>query len=120
MSTSLLDLNAEDLKQILRIRLQQEAYEKRIADILARARARPKPKNEPHFPWRQQPRLREVIGKCLRKSSRPLSVVEIYEATLATGYHWRSKDPLNALNVKMYTDRTFKKVSPGHFSMRNP
>jgi len=47
-----------------------------------------------------------------------MSVVEIYEAGLKTGYQWRSKNPINALNVKMYTDKTFKKASPGMFVMR--
>ncbi len=47
-----------------------------------------------------------------------LSVQDIYEATLLAGYHWRSQEPMNALNVKMYTDKTFKKVSPATFVLR--
>jgi len=47
-----------------------------------------------------------------------MSVADIYEASLKTGYQWRSKQPMNALNVKMYTDRTFKKAGPGKFVLR--
>lgn len=47
-----------------------------------------------------------------------MSVHAIYEATLLAGYHWRSGEPINALNVKMYTDPTFKKAAPGRFVLR--
>ena len=47
-----------------------------------------------------------------------MSVQELYEASLEEGYQWRSQEPINALNVKMYTDRTFKKAAPGQFVLR--
>ena len=69
---------------------------------------------------RAQPTLRELVTTILTKAGRPLSVHEIYEASLTEGYQWRSQDPINALNVKMYTDRSFKKDAPGQFVLRTP
>ncbi len=48
-----------------------------------------------------------------------MSVAEIYEATMEAGYMWRSKKPINALNVKIYTDDTFLKAAPGKFVLRH-
>ena len=61
-----------------------------------------------------------MISNILIEAGKPLSVHEIYDASLTGGYQWRSQDPINALNVKMYTDRSFKKDSPGLFVLRNP
>ena len=116
------ELNSDDVRKILKIRQKIEALEQELLTIARTAQKR-KPGEAASLrglPRRQQPSLRELIGTILRKSSKPLSVQDIYEATLVAGYHWRSQEPINALNVKMYTDRTFKKVAPGQFVLRNP
>lgn len=90
-----------------------------MAEILNRVERRPA--TAPlYVRQRPQPSLRDLISGILRRCKTPMSVSEIYKATLATRYHWRSQDPINALNVKMYTDKTFKKVSPGRFTIRKP
>lgn len=119
---NLSDLSSEDIKKILKLRQKIEAIEQQLLDIASNAE-----KNKPDvlaslrgLPRRHQPSLRELIGSILKKADKPMSVQDIYEATLMAGYHWRSQEPINALNVKMYTDRTFKKVAPGQFVLRNP
>lgn len=116
------DLTSKELKRLLQLRRQAEAIETEMAAIFKAAG-----KREPSLaltlrdailPRKTQPTLREMISGILEKTERPLSVSEIYEASIATGYHWRSQDPINALNVKMYTDKTFKKVAPGRFVLR--
>jgi hypothetical protein len=70
------------------------------------------------MPRSSQPSLRDLISGILQKAGKPMTVSEVYEASLAEGYQWRSQEPVNALNVKMYTDKTFKKASPGKFVLR--
>jgi len=110
------------LKQILGIVKEIEVHEGRIADIIEKAKKRTSALSveihTPRLPRSIQPSLRDLIKTVLSKAGKPLSVREIYEATLAEGYQWRSKAPLNALNVKIYTDRTFKKANPGMFVLR--
>lgn len=120
MISSITRLTSSDLKQILKLKLQIEAYERQLVAIHAEARKRPKPTAAQRrlSPRASQPSLRDMISGILRKSKEPMSVQEIYEATLLAGYFWRSQEPINALNVKMYTDSTFKKASPGRFVMR--
>jgi len=116
------ELNSDDVRKILKIRQKIEALEQELLTIARQAQKR-KPTDASSLrglPRRQQPSLRELVGTILRKSTKPMSVQDIYEATLISGYHWRSQEPINALNVKMYTDRTFKKIAPGQFVLRNP
>ena len=117
------ELSSNDIRQILKIRRKIEALERRLGDIVREAQKRPPAKPDLllrglSLPRKVQPSLRTLISAVLAKAGRPLSVPEIYEATLATGYTWRSQEPINALNVKMYTDRTFKKCQPGLFILR--
>lgn len=115
-------LTTDDIRKILKIRKQIEAMEDQLLDVARKAQQR-KPTEIDElrgFARRQQPSLRELISNILKKARKPLSVQEIYEASLMDGYHWRSQEPINALNVKLYTDRTFKKVAPGQFVLRNP
>lgn len=118
MISALSKLTSDDLKEMLHIRLRIERYEAELVAIHAQARKRPKPTTAQRGLYTRQPSLTELISRILRKNKKPMSVQEIYEASLLEEYHWRSQDPINALNVKMYTDPTFKKVSPGRFMMR--
>ena len=112
-------LSSADLKRMLIIKLAIEKYEKELLAVYEEAKRRPPAKmGKGRVPPPQQPSLRELISDILRKAKKPLSVQDIYEASLMAGYHWRSGDPINALNVKMYTDKTFKKASPGMFVLR--
>jgi hypothetical protein len=122
MNCTFTRLTSSDLKRMLAIRLQIEAYDRQLLAIYARAKSRPRPTafslQSSASPGRQ-PSLRELITGILRQAKKPMSVHAIYEATLLAGYHWRSQEPINALNVKMYTDPTFKKASPGRFVLRS-
>lgn len=118
------ELRSNDLKQIMKIRQKIEILEIEMAAILKKAQKREPPLSvsirNMRLPRKAQPSLREMITNILTESGRPMSVQDIYEASLTTGYQWRSQEPINALNVKMYTDRSFKKASPGLFVVRNP
>jgi len=117
------ELRADDLKKIMQIRQKIEILEIEMAGILKKAQKREPPLSvsirNMRLPRKAQPSLRELISTILTKVDRPLSVQELYEASLEEGYQWRSQEPINALNVKMYTDRTFKKAAPGQFVLRN-
>lgn len=116
---NLLELTSADLKRILAIRLEIEKYDKQLLAVYEKAKRRPKSeRGKGHITPRKQPSLRELVSDILRKAKKPLSVPDIYEASLLEGYHWRSQEPINALNVKMYTDKTFRKASPGLFVLR--
>jgi hypothetical protein len=116
------ELRADDLKSILKIRQKIEILELEMAEVLKKAEKRVPSLSvsvrNMRLPRKAQPSLRDLIRGILEKAKTPLSVAEIYEASLTEGYQWRSQEPINALNVKMYTDRTFKKASPGHFVVR--
>jgi hypothetical protein len=118
------ELRADDLKKIMNIRRKIEVLEVEMAEILKKAQKREPPLSvsirNMRLPRKAQPSLRELITTILTKSERPMSVQDLYEASIGEGYQWRSQEPINALNVKMYTDRTFKKASPGLFVVRNP
>ncbi|MEY2410068.1 MAG: hypothetical protein QOF48_2738 [Verrucomicrobiota bacterium] len=51
--------------------------------------------------------LREAIVRAT--SGRPLTKPEIYEAVEALGYRFTGKDPMNAINVQLYTKGQFKR-----------
>jgi hypothetical protein len=116
------ELSVKDLKEIMKIRQKIEALEIEMATVLRKAQKREPPLSvsirNMRLPRKAQPSLRELITTILTKAERPMSVQDIYEASLAAGYQWRSQEPINALNVKMYTDRTFKKAAPGLFVVR--
>lgn len=116
------ELRADDLKKIMDIRRKIEVLEIEMAAVLKKAQKREPPLSvsirNMRLPRKAQPSLRELITTILTKADRPMSVQEIYEASLGEGYQWRSQEPINALNVKMYTDRTFKKAAPGLFVVR--
>ena len=118
------ELRSNDLKQIMKIRQKIEVLEVEMAAILKKAQKREPPLSvsirNMRLPRKAQPSLRELITTILTESGRPMSVQDIYEASLTAGYQWRPQEPINALNVKMYTDRSFKKASPGLFVVRNP
>ena len=120
----LLALTSADLKRALALKRQIERHERQIAAIIAKAGAaadcgiRRNRHAVALCGGGQQPSLRDLISGILRQAKAPMSVQDIYEATLVADYRWRSREPMNALNVKLYTDPTFKKVSPGHFALR--
>ena len=59
--------------------------------------------------------LKEAIFRATR--ARALTKPEIFEAVEALGYRFTGKDPMNAINVQLYTKGQFKrqrgKFSPG-------
>lgn len=115
-------LTEADLIKICKLRQKIAVIETEIGEILAEAERRPPPLSmqvrSMRLPRITQPSLRDMISDVLQAAGVPLSVPEIYEASLKTGYQWRSGEPINALNVKMYTDKTFKKAAPGRFVLR--
>ncbi len=118
------ELCSDDLKKIMMLRQKIELLETEMAAILKKAEKRPTPLSvtvrNMRLPRKAQPSLRDMISNILTEAGKPMSVHDIYDASVAGGYQWRSQDPINALNVKMYTDRSFKKDSPGLFVLRNP
>jgi hypothetical protein len=116
------ELHATDLAKIVKIRKKIEVLELAMAEVLKTAEKRAPSLSVSvrnlRMPRKSQPSLRNLISGILEKAAKPMTVSEIYEASLVEGYQWRSQEPINALNVKMYTDRTFKKSSPGHFVLR--
>lgn len=116
------DLSSGSLKKLILIRTKIEILEAELEALVEAAEKRaPVLKRERPVvrrPAVRQPMLREVLAGLLRAAGKPLSVSELYQASLTAGYMWRSHNPINALNVKMYTDRTFVKTSPGKFELR--
>ncbi len=119
---NLSDIPSKDLAKILKLKRQMEVYEAQIVKILKAAEENGPPLassvRRKHMPRNAQPKLRDLIAGILQKSGKPMSVAEVYDASIGTGYMWRSQRPINALNVKMYTDDTFTKVAPGRFVLR--
>jgi hypothetical protein len=121
---NLSDLSAVDMGKILKIRRKIEVLEQQMANVIKQAEKKAPSVSvsvrHMRLPRNAQPSLREMISKILQKAGKPISVSDIYEASISSGYQWRSKEPVNALNVKMYTDKTFKKVAPGKFILSKP
>ncbi len=121
---NLSELSAVDMGKILKLRRKIEILEQQMAKVVKEAENKPSSISvavrHMRLPRNSQPSLREMISKILHKANGPMTVSEIYEESLSSGYQWRSKEPMNALNVKMYTDRTFKKAAPGKFVLRKP
>lgn len=121
---NLSELSATDIDKILKIRRKIEILEQQMAKVVRDAERRGPSLNvairHMRLPRHSQPSLRDIITSILVKAGTPMTVSEIYEASISNGYHWRSREPMNALNVKMYTDKTFKKVAPGKFALRKP
>jgi len=116
---SLNSIPSSDLKLIIALVEKKEKLEREMEDILKNAKAHiPKASKPNKRSGIAQPKLTELITDILTEAKKPLSVQEIYEAGLEKGYQWRSGDPINALNVKMYTTKAFQKSSPGYFVMR--
>ena len=111
------ELSSADLIKIAKIRKEIEVYEAALAEILNNAKKR-EPPVRMKLPRTPQPFLRDMISGVLQTAGVPMSVLEIYEAGLKSGFQWRSQEPINSLTVKMYTDKTFKKASRGMFVMR--
>ncbi len=118
--TSIMNLNelsSADLMKIAKIRKKIEVYEAEQDEILKNAKKR-EPLVRMKLPRTPQPCMRDMIRGVLQTAGVPMSVLEIYEAGLKSGFQWRSQEPINSLTVKMYTDKTFKKASPGKFVIR--
>jgi len=112
-------ISSADFKLIIALVEKKEALEREMEALLKNAKANiPKPSKPRKNLGIAQPLLKDLITEILTEAKRPLSVQEIYEAGLKKGYQWRSGNPINALNVKMYTTRAFKKSSPGYFELR--
>ena len=63
------------------------------------------------------PTLKDVMTQVLTQSKRPLNLDEIIEGMRKKGVKFKSKNPKHSLDVRMYTDKTFKKVKPGYFTV---
>lgn len=110
-----------EMKKIVKLMEKKERYEKEIAKILKAAdkkSSRIKALHKLPLPRSAQPSLRDLITGIIKKAGKPLSVSDIYQASLDAGYCWRSAEPLKALTVKLYTDKTFMRSSPGRFSFK--
>src|ERR1035437_5294609 len=67
---------------------------------------------------RESPTKLERVTEILEKSGRAMSNSEIACALQSEGYTLRSKKPVAALAVMLYTHkRLFKKVAPGRFTV---
>lgn len=104
-------------RQLTNEKKQLEARLTRIHRALASLDA-PRGKRSVAVPKRQSRNgmsLREAIVQATR--ARPLTKPEIHEAVEALGYRFTGKDPMNAINVQLYTKGQFKrqgrKFSPG-------
>lgn len=118
---NLCDIASKDLAKILKLLRQKEVLEAEMMMVMRDAEKRDRSSagvRAMRRPRKAQPVLRDVIVGILAAAKKPMTVAEIYKASVATGYLWESKEPINALNVKMYTDKTFKKVAPGKFVVR--
>jgi hypothetical protein len=116
------ELHSSDLMKLLAIKKKIDVLELELAKALKKAAIR-LPQltvtvRKMKMSRSSQPSVRALISGILQKADAPMTVSEIYEASLKTGYQWRSQEPINALNVKLYTDKTFKKIAPGKFVMR--
>lgn len=121
---NLREVPSKDMAKLLTLIKKREAIERQMAEILKKATKRKlsasiKIRNL-RMPRNAQPSLRDLITGILKKAAMPMSASEIYRASIDAGYRWQSRQPLNALNVKLYTDKTFKKVAPGRFALRIP
>lgn len=118
---NLSDIPSRDMARILKLLQRKEAIDRQIAKIIKQSKQKSSIGalvRKMRLPRSAQPSLREMITGILAKTGEPMTVTEIYEASLKTGYTWQSREPRNALNVKMYTDETFMKVAPGKFVLR--
>jgi len=116
---SLNEIPSSTLKEIIALVEKREKLEREMETILKKA----KPNIPPPSKTRKnlgiaQPSLTVLITAILTEAQKPMTVQEIYQAGLEKGYQWRSGNPINALNVKMYTSKAFRKSSPGYFEMR--
>ncbi len=59
--------------------------------------------------------LKEAVIQAI--TSKALTKPEILEAIKANGYKFATKNPMNSLNVLLYSGKTFKKVEGGKFSV---
>ena len=65
---------------------------------------------------REGPSQKERVHDLLAKAGRPMSIADIVEGLQAEGHVFKSKKPVAALTVMMYTNKKlFKKVKPGQF-----
>lgn len=113
------DISSAALKEIIALVEKREKLEKELENLLKEAKANiPPPQKQRKTLGIVQPRLTELITGILTEAKRPMSVQEIYQASLDKNYSWRSGNPINALNVKLYTTHAFKKASPGYFELR--
>jgi hypothetical protein len=116
---SLNEIPSSALKEIIALVEKREKLEEQLRVLLKEAEANiPAPSKTKRRLGIVQPRLTDLITEILTEAKRPMTVQEIYEASLDKGYTWRSGNPINALNVKMYTDKAFRKSSPGYFEVR--
>jgi len=61
---------------------------------------------------------RALIAEILTKAGKPLSAAEIYKGLVARKHPLKSKNPLKALRVRLYTDKLFSKAKRGYFTLR--
>ncbi len=85
---------------------KKKVIKKRVPTALAKTKTK-------HF----QPTLEFAISKILRTSRKTMTVKQIEEALMASGYKSTSANFPNTLRVKLYTSDAFKKVGKGKFKI---
>ena len=114
---SLSQIPSAELKKLITLATKKEALEWELEALLKRAK-----KNIPSRPQKKlgvaQPLLRDLIRDILKAAKKPMTTRDIYLGTLKKGYVWKSKNPRNALHVKMAMDWTFEKIRPGLWRVR--
>lgn len=131
MKLSVDRLISSQIAQLLKIRRRIEALDAQRSSLLAlmekviRRRApvgkHAAPKSKRRAGRRHGLRksvLRDALTGVLARAGKPLRVAEMRHALLAAGFKFKSKDPLKSLGVRLYTDKTFRKVGPGRFVLR--
>jgi len=109
---SLNEIPSSALKEIIALVEKREKLEKEMETLLTKAETNianiPAPSKQKKLGI-VQPSLTVLITGILTEAKKPMTVQEIYQAGLDKGYQWRSGNPINALNVKMYTSKAFRK-----------
>lgn len=61
--------------------------------------------------------LAPAVAKVLEKAGKPLSVNEIHEGLVKTGYEFTTPDPKKNLYARVHALKGVKRVGPGQFAL---
>ena len=88
--------------------------------VRKKARSLPRSSKSSAAPKRDTGRqsLSKLMTGILKDKGKPMSAQDILKVVNKAGYKWRTKDPLGSLILKLTADRTFRRVSPGVYAVR--